>query len=112
MIQSINPATNEILNEYEEYSKEKINLIIKDVSSEFDIWKTVNIKKRSDTQIDKRTPTAHTNRNLPGSVVFHHLGTLGDSPIPTSPGRQEGVWEGARGWKNYFTPYRTRRHRF
>ena len=47
MFQSINPATNKILNEYDEYSKEKINLIIKDVSSEFNIWKTVNIKKRS-----------------------------------------------------------------
>ena len=47
-LKSINPVTCKLINEYETYSEQKINLIIEDVSIDFSIWKDISFNKRRD----------------------------------------------------------------
>ena len=47
-LKSINPVTCKLINEYETYSEQKINLIIEDVAIDFSIWKGISFNKRKD----------------------------------------------------------------
>jgi len=47
-LKSINPATRKLINEYETYSEQKINLILEDVSIDFSFWKGLSFNKRKD----------------------------------------------------------------
>ena len=48
MIKSINPATNKIIKEYDEYSTSTVESIIDKVSDEYLIWKAESFNKRAD----------------------------------------------------------------
>ena len=47
-LKSINPVTCKLINEYETYSEQKINLIIEDVSIDYSIWKGISFNNRKD----------------------------------------------------------------
>ena len=52
MIKSINPSTEELIKEYDVYSNDRVIHIINKVSDEYEIWKNISYKNRSNILIN------------------------------------------------------------
>ena len=55
MITSINPSTNQIIGQYQEFQNDKVNFILDEVSKEYELWKTTSFKERSHILLDIAT---------------------------------------------------------
>lgn len=47
MIQSINPATKQLLKEYNEISDQEVHVIIRNSAEAFELWKSISIEERT-----------------------------------------------------------------
>ena len=52
MIKSINPSTEELIKEYDVYSNDRVIHIVNKVSDEYEIWKNISYKNRSNILIN------------------------------------------------------------
>jgi succinate-semialdehyde dehydrogenase / glutarate-semialdehyde dehydrogenase len=72
-VQTVNPATEEVLNTYEIMSQEEVNTIINNSNQAFQSWKNLTLQERS-TYFTKLAEVLKANKEVWGRLMTQEMG--------------------------------------
>ena len=84
MVKTINPATGQVLEEYDMMSKDKVMTILKETHSNFQKWKDLSLKERGD-YFTKLAAVLRDNKQEYAEMMTKEMG----KPITESLGEVE-----------------------